>query len=41
MGGKDRDSNLEDAFEALIAAIYLDGGMEPAKSTFFTSWQEM
>ena len=31
MGGKDRDSNLEDAFEALIAAIYLDGGMEPAR----------
>lgn len=31
MGGKDRDSNLENAFEALIAAIYLDGGMECAK----------
>lgn len=31
MGGKDRDSNLENAFESLIAAIYLDGGMEPAK----------
>lgn len=30
-GGYDRDSILEDAFEALIAAIYLDGGMEPAK----------
>ena len=30
-GGSDRSSNLENAFEALIAAIYLDGGMEPAK----------
>ena len=30
-GGGDRSSNLENAFEALIAAIYLDGGMEPAK----------
>lgn len=30
-GGDDRDAILEDAFEALIAAIYLDGGMEPAK----------
>lgn len=30
-GGKNRDSILEDAFEALIAAIYLDGGMQNAK----------
>lgn len=30
-GGYDRDSILEDAFEALIAAIYLDGGMPAAK----------
>lgn len=30
-GGSDRPSILEDAFEALIAAIYLDGGIEPAK----------
>lgn len=30
-GGYDRPSILENAFEALIAAIYLDGGMECAK----------
>ena len=30
-GGSNRDSNLENAFEALIAAVYLDGGMEQAK----------
>ena len=30
-GGAKRPSIVSDAFEALIAAIYLDGGMEPAK----------
>lgn len=30
-GGRERDSILADAFEAVIAAIYLDGGMESAK----------
>ncbi len=30
-GGADRDSVLEDAFEALIAAIFLDGGVQPAE----------
>ena len=30
-GGRERPSILADAFEALIAAIYLDGGMEEAK----------
>lgn len=29
-GGRERDSILSDAFEALIGAIYLDGGLEPA-----------
>lgn len=30
-GGRNRDSILADAFEAVLAAIYLDGGMKPAK----------
>jgi ribonuclease-3 len=30
-GGRHRKSTLSDAFEAVIAAIYLDGGMEEAK----------
>ncbi len=29
-GGAERPSIVSDAFEALIAAIYIDGGMEPA-----------
>ncbi len=31
-GGRTRPSILADAFEAVIAAIFLDGGMEPAKA---------
>ena len=30
-GGRERDSILADAFEAVLAAVYLDGGMEEAK----------
>ena len=31
-GGRERDSILADAFEAVLAAIYLDGGYEIAKN---------
>lgn len=31
-GGRNRPSILADAFEAVVAAIYLDGGFEPAKA---------
>lgn len=31
-GGAERDSILADAFEAVLAAIYLDGGIVPAKN---------
>ena len=46
-GGRERDSILSDAFEALIGAIYIDGGMDKAvedKSLFYdakTILQEM
>lgn len=30
-GGRERDSIISDVFEAVIGAIYLDGGFEPAK----------
>ena len=30
-GGRERDSILADAFEAVLAAIYIDGGMDVAK----------
>ncbi len=42
-GGRHRKSTIADAFEAVIAAIYLDGGMENAKSfvlPFITSHLE-
>lgn len=31
-GGRNRGSILEDTFEALVGAIYLDGGIEPART---------
>ncbi len=31
MGGRNKDSVIADAFEAVLAAIYLDGGMEAAE----------
>lgn len=30
-GGAERDSILADAFEAVLAAVYLDGGIDPAR----------
>ncbi len=35
-GGRDRTSTLADAFEALIGALYLDGGLEVAKKFILT-----
>lgn len=32
--GRDKQSNLEDAFEAFSAAMFLDGGIEKAKAFF-------
>jgi ribonuclease-3 len=35
-GGRERTSTLGDAFEALIGAIYLDGGLEAARQFILT-----
>ncbi len=35
-GGQNRDSNLEDAFEALAGALYLDAGLEPTRAIILT-----
>jgi ribonuclease-3 len=34
-GGRNRTSILSDAFEALIGAIYLDGGLKEASNFIF------
>lgn len=38
--GRGRDSISADLFEALVAAIYLDGGIEAARTFFFRSFGE-
>lgn len=40
-GGRDRVSILADAFEAVIAAIYLDGGIENARVFVLTQMEEI
>ncbi|MDL2291057.1 ribonuclease III [Desulfovibrio sp. OttesenSCG-928-F20] len=43
-GGRERDSLLSDAFEALLGAIFLDGGFEAARQIvrdlFIDAWPE-
>lgn len=39
-GGRDKDSILADAVEAIIGAVYLDGGVEPAKTMILGLWSE-
>jgi ribonuclease-3 len=38
-GGRDKDSILADAVEAVIGAIYLDGGLEPAREMILGLWK--
>lgn len=39
-GGRERTSTLADAFEALIGALYLDGGLEVAKMFILTQTRD-
>lgn len=39
-GGRDKTSILGDACEAVLAALYLDGGMDAAKAFFDKFWAE-
>ncbi len=39
-GGRHKDSILADAVEAVIGAVYLDGGIEPARSVVLSLWSE-
>jgi ribonuclease-3 len=40
-GGRTNQSNIEDVCESLIGAMYLDGGLEPARSFIRTHWAEL
>lgn len=40
-GGRDRDALLADAFEAVLGAVFLDGGFEAAKKTIISVFDEM
>ena len=39
-GGRDNDRILGDAMEAVMAAVYLDGGLDAARAVFDLAWAE-
>ncbi|HXV72976.1 MAG TPA: ribonuclease III [Acidimicrobiia bacterium] len=39
-GGREKDSILADGVEAVIGAVYLDGGLEPARTMVLRFWAE-
>jgi ribonuclease-3 len=40
LGARENDRILGDAMEALMAAVYLDGGLEAARTLFDSAWSE-
>lgn len=39
-GGRDKDTVLANACEAVMAALYLDGGLEAARAVFLKFWDD-
>jgi ribonuclease-3 len=39
-GGRDKDTILGDALEALIAALYIDAGLDRTRSVFLKFWED-
>jgi ribonuclease III len=40
-GGRDNSANIENSLEAIIGAIYMDGGMEPARTFILSHFEEL
>ena len=40
MGGRSNIRNMENALEALIAALYLDGGLKVAEAFILKHWKK-
>lgn len=40
-GGRSRDSNLADAVEAILGAVYLDGGLKAVLKVYGKCWADM
>jgi ribonuclease-3 len=40
-GGNDKSSILADALEAVIGAVFLDGGFDPARSFILGNWEDL